>query len=217
MALHEYKLRDGTGVPSVTTILSRFKESGALINWAWKQGKAGLDYRETRDRAANSGTVAHTLVERHIKNEPLGEWGSLNVPPEVEEKGRSAFEAYRTWERHSRLKIMHTEVSLVSERYRFGGTLDAIGLLDGLLCLLDWKSSNGIYMDYAIQVAAYKALWEENRPGELLTGGYHICRFSKNDDDFEHRYFGKLPEAWELFKTYLRAYDLNLLLKKRIR
>jgi hypothetical protein len=41
----KYRLADGTRVPSVTEILSRFKEGGALIHWAWRLGMEGEDYR----------------------------------------------------------------------------------------------------------------------------------------------------------------------------
>ncbi len=33
-----YRLANGDRCPSVTTIIGRFKESGALIQWAYKRG-----------------------------------------------------------------------------------------------------------------------------------------------------------------------------------
>src|SRR5207247_1837939 len=63
-----YKLPNGQPVPGVTTILSRFKESGGLLYWAWSQGRDGKELYEDRDRAAEVGTVAHALVEQHIAN-----------------------------------------------------------------------------------------------------------------------------------------------------
>ena len=41
---------EGQRLPSVTTVLSRFKDSGGLIHWAWSLGKEGKDYREERDK-----------------------------------------------------------------------------------------------------------------------------------------------------------------------
>ena len=54
MATRVYKTQDGVRVPSVTTVISRFKEAGALMYWAWNEGKEGRDYRETRDAAADA-------------------------------------------------------------------------------------------------------------------------------------------------------------------
>ena len=45
------------------------------------------------------------------------------------------------------------------------------------------------------------------RPEDLL-------RFSKEGGDFVHRYYGDM-EAWEMFVCLRKAYDLDLLFKKR--
>jgi len=66
-----YRTPEGERVVGVTTVLSRFKESGGLIHWAWQQGRDGLDYRESRDKAANAGSIAHTLVELDIHGHAL--------------------------------------------------------------------------------------------------------------------------------------------------
>ena len=57
------------------------------------------------------------------------------------------------------------------------------------LVLLDYKTSNGVYSDMLIQLAAYKNLWEENRPDLPITGGCHLLRFAKERGDFAHHYF----------------------------
>jgi hypothetical protein len=62
-----YVLADGTSVPSVTTVIGRWKESGGLIHWAWKLGMEGRDYRDVRDSAASSGTIAHAMVDASIR------------------------------------------------------------------------------------------------------------------------------------------------------
>jgi len=207
-----YFTKDKQRVPSVTTILSRFKESGALMYWAWDMGKQGKDFREERDKAASSGTLAHDLVERWIKNEPL----TIEGPEDVVTKARQAFDAFQEWASQTQLKVTHTELPLVSERYRFGGTLDAM-LVNGKLALGDWKTSNAIYADYLMQVAAYGILWEEAYPDQPINGGYHILRFAKEYPDFEHRYYAELNDAREMFIHLRAAYDFDQKLKKRVR
>ncbi len=69
-----YRTTDGTKVPGVTTILGRFKDSGGLLWWAFEQGKAAQrgeinSLYDKRDSAAEAGTIAHDLVEMHIKGE----------------------------------------------------------------------------------------------------------------------------------------------------
>lgn len=208
-----YFLKDGTKVPGTTTVISRFKDSGALIWWAWNQGKDGKDYRQTSKDAADAGTVAHDLVEAHLRG---GKASLEGVEPSVLERGMAAFGAYLAWEKQTGIKPQPLEIPLVSETYRYGGTPDALFQMpDGSIAMGDWKSSNAVYADYLIQLAAYKWLWEENYPDRPLTGGFHICRFSKEHGDFAHHFFPKLDEAWEQFKLFLKAYEIDKQLKKR--
>ncbi len=66
-----------------------------------------------------------------------------------------------------------------------------------------------------IQLAAYNLLWLENHPDRPLTGGFHLCRFSKENGDFSHHYWPNLDDAREQFILLRRAYDLDKQLKKR--
>ncbi len=205
-----YKV-NGARVPSVTTILSRFKESGGLIHWSWQCGMDGKDYRKERDAAATIGTCAHAMVEAHIRE--LG-FDASPYEPKTLAKAQNAFKAFLEWADNSKLKPIETELSLVSEKYKFGGTLDTM-LIKGKLAVGDWKSSNAIYMEMLCQVAAYGKLWEENRSDQPIEGGYHIIRFDKTYGDFSHHWYPELDDAWTYFKLVREAYDLAKSLKKR--
>jgi hypothetical protein len=210
-----YFVQDGTKVPSVTTIISRFKESGGLIHWAWKLGTEGKDYRKERDDAANAGTLAHAMVEEWFKGESP-ERVLDGVEDGTANKARLAYLSFKEWAGQTQLKITHSELPLVSEKYRFGGTLDCM-LVNSKRSLGDIKTSSSIYHDYLMQLAAYGILWDENYPDEPIEGGYHIMRFSKDDGDFEHRWFGELSDAREMFIHLRAAYEYDAKLKKRIR
>jgi hypothetical protein len=218
-----YRLKDGTRVPGTTTIIGRFKDSGGLIHWAWEQGRDGLDYRATRDSAADAGTLGHWLVEQHIDGNTNGNVRTLfdirvaaeKIPDDVAGKALKAYESYLGWEKQTKLKIVQQEMLLVSEVYKFGGTPDAVGEINGNLCILDWKTGNALYRDALIQVAAYKALWEENNPDRPITGGFHICRFSKDHGDFVHAHYDELDDAWRQFVLLREAYEIDKSLKKR--
>ena len=215
MAVREiYKDSEGRRVPSVTTILSRFKESGGLLHWANQAGLDGKTLEEARAPAATAGTMAHDLVEAHINKRPPPE---LHGDPNVIAKAKAAFETYLKWADLNKLQIRHTEVSLVSQRHRFGGRLDAIGVDGNALILLDWKTSNAVYSDYILQLAGYKALWEENYPDNLLVGGFHLCRFAKEEGDFSHHYFPKLDFEVETFLAMRDLYDKIKTVEKRVK
>lgn len=207
-----YFLDDGTRVPSVTTILSRFKDSGGLIHWAWQLGTEGKDYREERDKAADAGTIAHALVEAYLH-------GTTYAPTsesDVLAKAMTAFEAFAQWADQTKLKVTHTEQPLVSHKHRYGGTFDAI-LVNGKRAIGDWKSSNSLYPEYLCQIAAYGKLWEENHPDEPINGGFVLCRFDKTYGDFTHKWWAELDSAWEAFLHLRALYDLDKELKARVK
>jgi hypothetical protein len=209
-----YHTADGARVPGVTSIISRFKDSGGLIHWAWEQGSNGLDYRQVRDAAANAGHVAHELIEAEIVGRPpvlAAEWDAAAV-----KLGQAAFGSFLAWRDTSRVEIVATERPLISEKFRYGGTLDAVGRVGGELCLLDWKSSNRIYSDYLMQLAAYRQLWEENEGGSLA--GFHLLRVGKELGDFHHHYWpaASLSFAWEAFVKMRELYELDKRLKKAV-
>lgn len=213
-----YFTKSGEKVPGTTTIIGRFKDSGALIQWAWKRGKEFPDepLYASRDEAANIGSAAHAMVEAHIKKEdPETALSGFMLDEKGRAKARSAYNAFVNWSSMSHLEIVDQEMLLVSEQYRFGGTPDAIGRVNGELCLVDWKTSNGVYMDFLLQLAAYKQLWEENHPDMPLVGGFHLCKFSKDHGDFAHHYYDELGDAWEMFRHLRNAYEYDARLKSR--
>lgn len=210
-----YFLSDGSRVPGTTTIIGRYKDSAGLMHWAFKQGKAGKDrlYGEA-EKAADIGTLAHAMVECHIKGEnPHAALAS--AMPDMREKAESSFKAYLAWESMTKLRVIEQEMQLVSEKYRYGGTPDAIGLINNELCLLDWKTSNSVYGDYLVQLAAYRNLWEERNPDRPLAGGFHLLRFAKEYSDFAHHYYPNLDNAWRAFVLMRELYDIDRELKQR--
>jgi len=212
-----YKNKAGKKVPGVTTIIGRFKDSGGLLWWAFEQGKSAErgeinSLYDKRDEAAEAGTLAHTMVENHIN----GIESTLpENPTDIQKQAWQGYQNYLKWAETTKIEVIEQEMEMVSEQYQFGGCPDAV-MVKGELALGDWKTSNGVYPDYLIQLAAYKVLWEENHPDRPIIGGFHLCRFSKEHADFTHHFWSELDDAWEQFKLFRRAYDINKKLKKRV-
>lgn len=214
-----YYTKDGERVPGTTTVIGRFKDSGGLLQWAFKQGKSGKSHLyEEAEKAADIGTVVHGLVEAEVAGrDPDKEIAEqfAGMAPEDRAKVMSGFDAYRAWARNFAIKITDQEILLVSEKYKFGGTPDAVGIINDQIVLLDYKTSNGVYTDYLIQLAAYQNLWNENFPDRPIAGGAHLLRFAKEYGDFAHHYYPDLSDAWRQFLLFREAYDLDKILKKR--
>ena len=109
--------------------------------------------------------------------------------------------------------------------YPFGrehGLEEAIGLIEGEPCLIDWKTSKKVYPDMLIQIASYGYLIEHGlqqehdyKPLGIKIKGFHLCKFSKEHGDFSHHYYPELNEAWEQFKLFRQAWDTDKILKSR--
>lgn len=214
-------------VPSVTTILGRFKDSGGLIWWAYNTGvdhghrQANGDpdaptnlYEETK-KACDVGTAVHARVEEYLKGEPISDWPHEFSDEQVGH-ANSAWGAFLEWWSSSMFQVVEQEIPLVHPTLGFGGTPDAICLVNGKYVMVDWKTSNGTYPDHLLQVAAYAAMWNRRFP-KMRIEGHHLCRFAKENGDFSHLYLPDLSNEWEMFKHLRKAYDLDKLVKKRTR
>ena len=206
-----YRTKDGQRVPSVTTVNAIGKPVGPLMHWAWQCGVDGLDYREAGKSAADAGSIGHILVDAAIKQTtpcaddfPTG--GSADV-------GLQAFKAYQEWRKQSNIRWVDSELSLVSEKHGYGGTIDAIGIQDDKYVLGDWKTG-GLYPDHLVQISAYGNLFEECTGHRIH--GFHLCRFNRDTGDFTHAMFRELNDGWSAFEHKLALYHLLNKLKKRI-
>lgn len=226
MPTKKYKTSDGKRVPGVTTVIGTSLGWGkeGLLHWAWECGMEGLDFREERKNAANAGTLAHALAEADVKGLPAppAPFDSSEQERKDREKAETAFGAYKDWKEMTRLKLVYSEVSLVSDELRVGGTLDLVAETElggkKRLDLIDIKTSNGLYEEHLIQISAYMHLWYLGRPFETPGlpavrppfDGVHICRFSKSGD-FHHSYYAteRMAKPFDAFMFLRELYDLK--------
>jgi len=199
MARIEYKNADGQILSGVTTILGNNLawNKGALIGWAYNQGKAG---RPLRDQAAlDIGTITHKWVEADIKGK---KFEMPDIVPEMKEKIENSFMGYLEWKDQTKFELIQSELSLVSEQFKFGGTIDIIGKISSQPAIIDIKTSDAIYIDHKCQVAAYKMLFNENYPEKPITMVY-ILKLGKKDGGFSHHYLPDLTKEWKVFLLLL--------------
>jgi len=213
----------GDKIPGTTTVIGRFKDSGGLIQWAYKTGRdhermvaqgkeAPRHLYDVVEKAGEAGTIAHDMIEAFILGKPTP---TIAASDDVIAKASNAFQQFGEWHEQSRIEIIATERSYVSERYQFGGTVDAIGRdMKGRVVLLDWKSSNAVYQDMLIQLAAYALLLEECA-SDWTPKGFHLLRVAKESADFAHHFFGELEDAKRSFVLMRELYALDYGLRKR--
>ena len=134
--------------------------------------------RSALKQAGDTGSRVHHWIECENTDQPL---------PDVTEDMTSSLDAYRTWKDEIGITIMEAEQVVYSHTYRFAGTLDALGLTkDGKRVLLDYKTSNGIYDETALQLSAYAIAEQEMSGGDPVDEAW-VLRLPKDGKGFEAR------------------------------
>jgi hypothetical protein len=198
-----YKLQDGTTVPGVTTILGVLNKP-ALVPWANKLGLQGIDSSKYVDDKAAIGTLAHQMIADYLRGEETdtSEYSKVQI-----DQAENAVLAFFEWEKNHHIKPILIEEPLVNEVFRFGGTIDCLGEINGDLCLIDFKTSSGVFPEMMVQVAAYGVLLREH--------GYEvdqttILRIGRTPDEgFEERLVNHLDKRWQIFQHCLEIYRLQ--------
>ena len=161
---NNYLNTGGDKLPSVTTILGRFKDSGPLLHWAFGQGKAAergeiRRLYDKRDEAAEIGTVAHDMAEAHIhKIDPMACLRDSGLVEDHAHTALQAFEMFERWEQIANVEWTHTEVPVVSERLQVGGTIDAVANVAGKLCIVDFNGLKTGILLWLVAVSDLAAL-----------------------------------------------------------
>lgn len=178
---HRYRL-DGKPVTGVTTLIGGGIPKPALMGWYARQvaeyvennpleverlrgepepteknhrGQSALVHAlckvplSSRDTAALRGTEIHDLGQRYLDGE------EIEIPLGHEQEVYGLIDFIEAWE----LEPLIVEHSLASRKHWYAGRVDFIGtspyLNGGEPVLIDWKTSNGVYGDTALQAAAY--------------------------------------------------------------
>ena len=199
-----YKLRDGTRVPSVTTIVSLLDKSKFLVPWANRLGLQGIDSTKYVDALADVGTLAHQMILDYFKKVKTD---FSDYSPETKDKAENSFLSFLEWAKGKEIEPLALEIEAVSEILRYGGKFDFYGLIDGIKTLIDFKTGSGIYYEMGIQLSAYKNLLIENNLGDPEQ--CMIVRIPRDEtESFEVKVF-ETKNNFEIFKRLLEIHYLQ--------
>jgi len=152
-----YLLPAGKYVPSVTTMLGHFKKK-SIQEWRDRVGHEQAD--KIRNRAATRGTKFHNLLEKYLCNEPV----KLITESLMPDMKQAFFDMKSTVDRID--NIHYLEKPLYSDKMRLAGRTDVIGEFDGILSVIDFKTSSktkteNMIEDYFLQSTCYALMYEE--------------------------------------------------------
>lgn len=212
-AHQRYRLTDGTIVPGVTTVLGIINKP-ALVKWANNLGLQGIDSSKYVDETARIGTLAHEMVQEHLGGP---KWDRYAYTPEQIDLAENAVLSFFEWERQNvtSFKTVFIEEQFVSEKSRFGGTIDFYGELNGQMWLVDFKTCKALYPEHTYQTAAYRALLLERG---YRVDGVRILRIGRSEDEgFDDHIIGReeIEDAYRVFDCALKLYQAKSSFERR--
>lgn len=167
-----YTLKDGQPCEFSVSQLCGILDKPQLVPWAakmtaqaiadaWQPGvaysasqieqicmNAKSAHRVAKDTAGDLGTRVHQIVGAYIEGQLMPD----GVPDASERKSLENFmKVTQGWE------WLGSEITLVHEEHRYGGTADAIARINDVVHMIDFKTSNSIYPTYTMQCALYAA------------------------------------------------------------
>lgn len=200
----QYRLKDGTLVPGITTITGMLDKPG-LAAAANRLGLQGIDSGVHWKGLASIGSLAHKLIEHRLKGtdpaEDLRDYTANEIA-----SARKSEAKFVAWSEQREIESLSSEFQLVSEQYRYGGTGDWYARVDGLLTYTDFKTG-GIFLEAEMQGAANAESIAENKYVEGKVEQIILLGLPRNDEDqFVEKVITDWALQFEMFLHLLGAY-----------
>jgi hypothetical protein len=213
----KYVNSKGERLQGSTTIISQQLgwNKATLMAWQAREFKAGNDPTDKSRRAMDIGTLCHHYISCYILKQEIDSEFQANYELDALVIADRALEQFKKMVDENGFEMMHSELSLISEQYQYGGTIDIVMKQGDTIILGDIKTSNtskscptGIYPDHLIQLGSYWNLLLENKICEPHSFKFiHISKDIKEEDEEIVKIIPaeneKIKLGWEAFKDLL--------------
>ena len=133
----------------------------AVRKSAWKRDK------EMLKEAGDLGTAVHNAIDAFIdKKEPI-----------LDDKTRPGYDNFHSWLKESGITLIKGDTLVYCHELMFAGALDALGMKAGKIVLLDWKTSNFLKDENALQAGAYSMALKDTYG--IQADEAYVVRFGK--------------------------------------
>jgi hypothetical protein len=180
-------------------------------------------HKDKLEDAGNVGSATHDWIEKYIqalidKRAELSAQLLSQFP--FDERAANGVRAMLDWTRAHNVRFLETEKKVFSRNLDVSGTLDGTALTDSCtdrkccpeafidrLSLVDWKTSNHLYLEYIMQVGFYW-LAEQEEHGTAFDDAW-VIRLGKEDGEFDPWHLDKnaIYRGQNAFKSALRLTD----------
>jgi hypothetical protein len=192
-----YTTPSGEILPSITTVLSVQNKSGLD---AWRKRVGEEEANRVMNQASLRGTAVHQLAEDYVNNEK--DWSKGAMPANV-----FTFNTIKPLLDKHLDNVWIQEAPLYSEKLSVAGRVDCIAEWDGVLSIIDYKTSKRPkprkYVEsYFIQEAAYAAMFLE-RTGVPIKQIVTVIAVDDNEPQvYIEKAIDHLPKFIELRKKF---------------
>lgn len=157
---YESKKHKGTYYPSVTTVIGDSFPKGKGFERYLADQESYEKSQEILEAAGNRGTRVHNATE-------LLESGKTLIRESYSLEEWQMLIGFVAWHKEYQPKPIAIEQSVISDKLKTGGTIDRVYDIDGVITLLDIKTSSAVHQNYWIQTAVYKTIWEETHKEKI--------------------------------------------------
>lgn len=230
------------GVPSVTWIGGYYPKGIGFYKWladkGWDEAEA------VKQAAGDKGSRVHLAIEMILSGEEFkidtkvldktsGQMTELSLEELI------CVKSFCDWREAVKPEILATEIAVFSDTHGYAGTVDLVCRIDGILYVVDFKTSKKIWREHELQVSAYRValesgenpLWTKNANGTqgkmieptnmktaILQVGYNMnkagYKFTETPDQFDLFLTAKKIWAAETAGQDIKVLDFPILLSK---
>jgi genome maintenance exonuclease 1 len=199
----KYFTPDGNAYPSITTVLSILGKEEII---AWRKRVGEEEANKISRQASTRGTAVHKLAEDYVDNKP--DWKGKHMPSNI-----ATFNTLRPVLDARLNNVWMQEVFLYSDKLKTAGQVDCIGEWDGVLSIIDFKTSKRVKKEeditnYFIQMCFYAAAFLE-RTGIAIKQAVVVMAVDDNEPlIFKVNTFDYLDHFISVRKKYKEMYEI---------
>jgi hypothetical protein len=117
-----------------------------------------VQYRETVEREASLGTQVHRAIEWYLKRRMKLPTDTDHVPY-LNDRAKPIYEMFKVWACSIKLNPIAVELPLAHASLPYGCTIDLVAEIDGVLTMIDVKTSRSLWKEYWLQLHACVDCW----------------------------------------------------------
>lgn len=193
----QYETPEGITLPSITTVLSILSRD-SIAKWRARVGEK--EANRVSYRASTRGTAVHEICEQYVNNDPdYDKYMAMDIDTGEQKLAKRTPDLIDSFLKikpilDERLSVVHAqEAPLYSTHLGVAGRVDCVGVFDGKLSIIDYKTSMkpkrlDWIKNYFMQESAYSIMWEE-RTGMPITQLVTIISVDNHEPQvfIEHR------------------------------